>query len=107
LLAAAVAAGTFGRANASPGGRGSWRSIRRQAPAALVGAALLLDLVPWSRDLLPAGHPGLFYPRTPFVEDVARLAAGGSGGHRAVGALLLVYPSLLPFYGLADPRPHD
>lgn len=82
-------------------------ALRRRAPAALLAAALLLDLVPWSRDLLPAGHPELFYPRTPFVDDLARLAAGGEGGHRAVGALLLAYPSLLPFYGLADPRPHN
>jgi hypothetical protein len=87
----------------------SWPSARRRAPAALLAAALLLDLVPWSRDLLPAGRPGLFYPRTPFVEEVAHLAgpAEGPGGHRAVGALFLLYPSLLPFYGIADPRPHD
>ncbi len=105
---AATGSAALGGARApETGGAGLRIGWRRRAPALLLAAALLLDLVPWSRDLLPAGHPSLFYPRTPFVDDVARLAAGGSGGHRAVGALLLVYPSLLPFYGLADPRPHN
>jgi len=98
LIAAAFAIAAIGRV-----------PHRRTAAAALLGAALLLDLVPWSRDLLPAGHPGLFYPRTPFVEEVRRLAGPGEGpgAFRAVGAQMLVYPSLLPFYGIADPRPHN
>jgi len=103
LIAAAVALSAFG------GPKPSRHRIRRWAPAALLGAALLLDLVPWSRDLLPAGHSSLFYPHTPFIDDVARLAGAGEGprASRAVGALFLVYPSLLPFYGIADPRPHN
>ncbi len=95
-------AGSEGRLNAG-------RSWRRPAATALLFAALLLDLVPWSRDLLPAGDPGLFYPRTPFVAEMRRLAgpAAGAGAFRAMGALFLAYPSMLPFYGMAEPRPHN
>jgi hypothetical protein len=86
--------------------RGPWR-FRRALAAALLGAVLLLDLVPWGRSLLPAGHPSLFYPRTPFLADVARELAAPGGPYRAVGAEYLVYPSLLPFYGIAEVRFHN
>jgi membrane protein YfhO len=84
---------------------GVWN--RRRAAAALLGLVLLLDLLPWGRSLLPAGHPALFYPRTPFLADLAREASAGGGPWRAVGAEYLVYPSLLPFYGIAEVRPHN
>ncbi|HEV7514750.1 MAG TPA: YfhO family protein [Thermoanaerobaculia bacterium] len=89
----------------------SFRFERRRWPrwavAALLGLALLLDLVPWGRSLLPAGHPALFYPRTPFLADLTREMSAPGGPYRAVGAEFLVYPSLLPFYGIAEVRPHN
>ncbi|MEA2691949.1 MAG: hypothetical protein QOJ16_1336 [Acidobacteriota bacterium] len=80
---------------------------RRRVAAALLGIALLLDLVPWGRSLQPAGHPALFYPRTPFLADLTREVSAPGGPYRAVGAEYLVYPSLLPFYGIAEARPHN
>jgi hypothetical protein len=75
--------------------------------AALLALALILDQVPWSRSLLPAGHPALFYPRTPFIDHLTREAAAPGGPYRMVGAEYLVYPSVLSVYGLADPRTHN
>lgn len=74
--------------------------------AVLLAAALLTDLIPWSRSLLPQGHPGFFYPRTEIMEIIAHEAGDpavsrGSGGH------LLLYPNLLPVYNVADFRPHN
>ncbi|HEY9421175.1 MAG TPA: hypothetical protein VIW92_07160, partial [Thermoanaerobaculia bacterium] len=74
--------------------------------AVLLGAALLADLIPWSRGLLPEGDPGLFYPRTEVMDIIAREAGDpavsrGSGGH------LLLYPNLLSVYNIADFRPHN
>lgn len=68
-------------------------------------AVLLLDLGPWGRSLLPSGRPELFYPRTPFLDDVAKEVQGGE--YRAVGGDFLVYASLLPVYGIAEIRPHN
>jgi hypothetical protein len=68
-------------------------------------AALALDLVPWSRRLLPHGDSGLFYPPNPLAATLARETAGGS--FRTVGMDRLVYPSLLPVYGLAELRPNN
>jgi hypothetical protein len=99
LLALAAMAAMAAWSFRSPG--------RRWAVAALLGLALLLDLVPWGRSLLPSGHPSLFYPRTPFLADLAREVAAPGGPWRAVGAEYLVYPSLLPFYGIAEARPHN
>ena len=78
-----------------------------RAAAALLALALILDLVPWSRSLLPAGHPALFYPRTPMIDRLVEEMAAPGGPYRTVGAELLVYPSLLSVYGIADPRPHN
>ncbi|HTQ80078.1 MAG TPA: YfhO family protein, partial [Thermoanaerobaculia bacterium] len=78
----------------------------RHTAAWLLGIVLLCDLVPWGRSLLPQGHPGLFYPQSPVLADVEREVATG-GPWRAVGAEYLVYPSLLPFYGVAEVRPHN
>jgi hypothetical protein len=92
-----------------------WR--RRLAVAALA-LALGLDLVPWAERLLPRGQPALFYPRNVVTSTLARetgadlAAAGGgassgSGTWRAVGMSVLVYPSLLPVYGIAEARPDN
>ncbi len=78
---------------------------RRTWGAALLVAALALDLVPWSLRLLPHGQGGLFYPPNALT---ARLAAETAGGAwRTVGVGKLVYPSLLPVYGLSDIRPNN
>ncbi len=82
LIAAAVMVAVAGHV-AGPGAGSAAQlsgppSRRRRLATALLAAALLLDLVPWSRDLLPAGHPSLFYPRTPFLDEVARLTGGGA-----------------------------
>lgn len=79
---------------------------RRPLAAALLGLALLADLVPWGRSHLPSGHPALFYPRTQFLADLEQLV-GDPAAFRAVGAEFLVYPGLLAVYGQADPRPHN
>ncbi|HEY0554521.1 MAG TPA: YfhO family protein [Thermoanaerobaculia bacterium] len=80
-----------------------WRP--RWGAAALAGV-LLLDLVPWSRAFLPSGHPGLFYPETEFMSRFAR-EAGDPAVWRATGGDYLVYPNVLPVYGIADIRPHN
>lgn len=72
--------------------------------AVALGAVLLTDLMPWSRSLLPEGHPSHFYPKTEIMEILAR-EAGATG--RAVGGDYLLYPNLLPVYGVADFRPHN
>jgi hypothetical protein len=81
------------------------RGCRRSAAVAL-GGVLLLDLGAWSPRFLPTGDPALFYPRTPLVELVAEEAGDPQTG-RAAGALHLLYPSLLPAYGVAEARPHN
>jgi len=74
--------------------------------AAALAAVLLADLVPWSRSMLPEGHPSLFYPRTEIMDVIAR-EAGAPAAARGAGADLLLYPNLLPVYGVADFRPHN
>lgn len=103
LLAAAVLLGLAATRQAwSP------RAAARLRSMAVAGVALALglDLLPWSRSVLPRGHPELFYPRTEFTAALAR-EAGDPAVHRAVGGSYLVYPALLAVYGLADPRPHN
>lgn len=95
---------------------------RRQVAVAALALALGLDLVPWAERMLPRGQPALFYPRNTVTSTLARetgseLAvaggpvAGGAGGAsgtwRAVGMSVLVYPSLLPVYGIAEARPDN
>ncbi len=72
------------------------------AGASLLATALLLDLLPWSWDMLPRGHRELFYPRTPFVD-----AAIPEGPWRATAEGFLFYPSLTPVYGGAEVRSHN
>ena len=80
-----------------------WRP--RWGAVALAGV-LLLDLIPWSRSLLPRGHPSLFYPRTEFMALLAR-EAGDPAIWRGAGGHYLLYPNLLSVYGVADFRPHN
>jgi hypothetical protein len=74
------------------------------AALVLVGA-LALDLIPWSQRLLPHGDSRLFYPPSPLTATLARETGGGNW--RSVGMDLMVYPSLLPVYGLAELRPNN
>jgi hypothetical protein len=74
----------------------------RPARWALLAAALL-DLIPWAWDYLPAGHRELLYPVTPFVQAVQDHARAHPGS-RVTAAGFLVYPSILPVYGLAEVR---
>src|SRR6185295_6432964 len=74
--------------------------------AVALGAVLLADLVPWSRGMLPGGRPALFYPRTEILERLIRQAGEPATG-RGAGGHLLLYPNLLPAYGVADFRPHN
>lgn len=76
-----------------------------RAAMTLLAIALVADLIPWGRLLLPSGDPRLFYPRTDALQSLIR-AAGGPGG-RAVGHDRQVYPGILSTYGLDDPRTHD
>lgn len=71
-----------------------------------LGVVLLIDLVPWSRSLLPEGHPSHFYAKTEVMALLAREAGDPSMG-RAVGGDYLLYANLLPVYGMADFRPHN
>ncbi len=80
-----------------------WRP--RWGAVALAGV-LLMDLIPWSRSFLPEGHPGLFYPKTAFMDLFAR-EAGDPAVWRGTGADFLIYPNLLSVYGVADLRPHN
>ena len=73
----------------------------RRLAGALLLAAVIVELVPWARRLLPRGDPALFYPRTAEVEA---LVAETPELYRAIGQDYLSYPSLLPFYGVAEPR---
>lgn len=75
------------------------------AGALALAAALALDLIPWSQRLLPRGEAGLFYPPNPLTTVLARETGGGAW--RSVGLDLMVYPSVLPVYGLAELRPNN
>ncbi|HET9767872.1 MAG TPA: YfhO family protein, partial [Thermoanaerobaculia bacterium] len=86
---------------------GVWLLALRRVSAgvAVLAAALLLDLVPWGRPQLPAADAASFYPLTGTIRAVKREMRHGPW--RAVAEDLLVYPSLLPVYGVADVRPHN
>ncbi|HVT57776.1 MAG TPA: hypothetical protein VHR45_05205 [Thermoanaerobaculia bacterium] len=81
-----------------------WRPGRAWS-AGLMVAAVGLDLVPWAQRQLPHGQAELFYPRTELAEVLTRETGGGSW--RVVGMDRLVYPALLPVYGLAELRPNN
>jgi hypothetical protein len=84
---------------------------RRQLAVAALALGLGLDLVPWAQRLLPRGQPALFYPPNELTAAVARETGAGlpaaAGDWRAVGISKLVYPSLLPVYGIAEVRPDN
>lgn len=80
--------------------------LRPRWGAAALMAVLLIDLVPWSRSQLPEGHPSLFYPQTEVMRIIAQEAGKPAIG-RAAGGDYLLYPNLLPVYGVADFRPHN
>ncbi|MFL6197332.1 MAG: YfhO family protein [Thermoanaerobaculia bacterium] len=90
LLAAAVAVARW---------RPRWGAVA-------MAAVLVLDLVPWARSTLPRGDTALFYPRTPFMELLVR-RSGDPAVSRGIGGDYLIYPNLLPVYGVADFRPHN
>jgi len=56
--------------------------------------------------MLPRGEPALLYPRTQVLEIIAG-EAGDPAIWRGAGADYLLYPNLLPVYGIAEPRPHN
>ncbi|HEY2291751.1 MAG TPA: YfhO family protein, partial [Thermoanaerobaculia bacterium] len=66
-------------------------------------AVALLDLIPWALDYLPTGHREMLYPATPFMKTVQDHARAHPGS-RVTSAGFLVYPSILPVYGLAEVR---
>ena len=80
--------------------------LRPRWGAVALAAVLVADLVPWSRSMLPRGEPALFYPRTQVMEIIAG-EAGDPAIWRGAGADYLLYPNLLPVYGIAEPRPHN
>ncbi len=81
-------------------------SIRPRWGVLALVAVLLTDLVPWSRSFLPEGHPAHFYPKTEVMDLISREAGEPATG-RAIGGDYLLYPNLLPAYGVADFRPHN
>jgi hypothetical protein len=101
-LWALIAVGALATTAAAPSPHG-----RRAAGAAILGGALVLDLVVWARWMLPRGEPHLFYPRTEAVATIARETAAAGGPWRVVGHDLLAYPAVLSVYGLEDVRPHN
>ena len=86
---------------------GAWLLALRRARAgvAVLAAVVLLDLVPWGRPQLPAADPASFYPKTATMRAIKRQTRGGPW--RAVAEDLLVYPSLLTVYDVAELRTHN
>lgn len=85
-------------------------SDRRKGRAlgfALLAAVLLLDLLPWGRAFLPSTDPALFYPRTEYIKALQAEAAAPGGPWRAAGEDRILFPSLLPVYGVDELRPHN
>jgi hypothetical protein len=78
-------------------------AIRLKPVRALLVAAVLLDLIPWAWDYLPAGHREMLYPVTPFVGALAQQMEQHPGA-RVTAAGFLFYPSLLPVYGFPEVR---
>jgi hypothetical protein len=79
--------------------------VRPRWAAAGIGLVLLLDLFPWARSLQPADSALLFYPPSELLDSVRQETAGGPW--RAVGEDYVLFPSLLPVYGIAEVRPHN
>ena len=79
------------------------RSVRGVRVRPLLVIAVLLDLIPWAWDYLPAGHREMLYPVTPFVGALAQQMEQHPGS-RVTAAGFLFYPSLLPVYGFPEVR---
>jgi len=99
---ARVGAGAGARAGAGAGAG----LCRRRLGISILLAVTVLDLVPWSQRLLPRGDAALFFPRASLVDRLLPLAGDAIQG-RAVGAGMMVYPAVLPAYGVAEVRPNN
>jgi hypothetical protein len=66
----------------------------------------LAELLPWARAQFPEGSPELFFPRTAYIDEVAK-EVEDPGRWRAVGEDWAVFPSILTVYGIAEARPHN
>ncbi len=81
-------------------------AVRRFVPAGLL-ILLALDLIPWGRAFQPRGDGMWFFPRTQELEALVRTVHAADGPWRATGNDRLVYPSILPAYGIAEIRASD
>lgn len=78
-------------------------------PAVTVAAlslVLVLDVGLWGRSYLPRTDPALFYSRGEMLETIRQETTTG-GPWRATGYDRVLFPSLLPFYDIAEVRPHN
>ena len=73
---------------------------------AVLGFVMLLDLVPWAREMLPVGRRDLFYPPTVATAKMA-LRTAADGPWRIVAQGTAYYPSSLSVHGLEDVRFHN
>ena len=73
---------------------------------AVLAVVMLLDLVPWAREMLPTGRRDLFYPPTAATEEMARRTAD-DGPWRIVGQGTAYYPATLAVHRLEDIRFHN
>jgi hypothetical protein len=73
---------------------------------ALVLVVVLVDLVPWGREMLPVGRRELFYPPTAVTTELIRRTEH-DGPWRVVGTGYGYYPSSLSMHGLEDVRYHN
>jgi len=82
---------------------GRWKP---RLATAVLGFVMLLDLVPWAREMLPVGRRDLFYPPTVATAEMA-LRTAHDGPWRIVGQGTAYYPSSLSVHGLEDVRFHN
>jgi len=73
---------------------------------AILAVVMLLDLVPWAREMLPTGRRDLFFPPTAVTEEMVRRTSG-DGPWRIVGHGTAYYPATLAVHGLDDIRFHN
>jgi hypothetical protein len=77
-----------------------------RAGLALMTLVVLVDLVPWARNMLPVGDRELFYPPTAVTDELVRQTSR-DGPWRMVAAATGYYPSSLAMQGLEDIRHHN
>jgi hypothetical protein len=83
--------------------------VARRRPAVgliLLTFAVLVDLVPWARDMLPVGRRELFFPPTAVTTELVG-RTDHDGPWRVVATGTGYYPSSLSMYGLEDVRYHN